>query len=113
MLLARAITQRYSTPTHNCLRTSSNTRNQVVIHDGRVDIQSKNVGYVGNGHYARDGPQPKVHDVKYFREHMLPTMKDEVGGNLNEEENDFMLDNHYGDDSLEELNASVILMAHI
>ncbi|GJX95689.1 hypothetical protein Tco_0351487 [Tanacetum coccineum] len=40
-------------------------------------------------------------------------MKDEVGGNLNEEENDFMLKNHYGDDSLEELNAAVILMARI
>ncbi|GKC03965.1 hypothetical protein Tco_0995575 [Tanacetum coccineum] len=49
MLLARAITQRYSTPTNNRLRTSSNTRIQVVIQDGRVDIQSKNVGYAGNG----------------------------------------------------------------
>ncbi|GJW77358.1 retrovirus-related pol polyprotein from transposon TNT 1-94 [Tanacetum coccineum] len=48
MLLARAITQRYSTPTNNRLRTSSNIRNQAVIHDGRVDIQSKNVGYAGN-----------------------------------------------------------------
>ncbi|GKB37918.1 hypothetical protein Tco_0882860 [Tanacetum coccineum] len=48
MLLARAITQRYSTPTNNRLRTSSNTRNQVVIQDGRVDIQSKNIGYAGN-----------------------------------------------------------------
>ncbi|GKF60264.1 retrovirus-related pol polyprotein from transposon TNT 1-94, partial [Tanacetum coccineum] len=49
MLSARAITQRYSTPTNNRLRTSSNTRNQVVIQDSRVDIQSKNVGYAGNG----------------------------------------------------------------
>ncbi|GJY59481.1 hypothetical protein Tco_0459373 [Tanacetum coccineum] len=44
---------------------------------------------------------------------MLLAMKDEVGGNLNEEENDFMLDNHYGDDSLEELNAIVIMMSRI
>ncbi|GJS38006.1 hypothetical protein Tco_0536388 [Tanacetum coccineum] len=65
MLLARAITQRDSTPTNNRLRTSSNTRNQAVIQD------------------------------------------DEAGGNLNEEENDSMLDNHYGDDSLKELNATV------
>ncbi|GJX30504.1 hypothetical protein Tco_0238583 [Tanacetum coccineum] len=86
MLLAREITQHYSTPTNNHLRTSSNTRNQAVIQDGRVDIQSKNVGYAGN---------------------------DEVGGNLNEEKNDFMLDNHYGDDSLEELKETVIMMAHI
>nr|GEV48662.1 putative nuclease HARBI1 [Tanacetum cinerariifolium] len=49
MLLARAITQKFSTPTNNHLRTSSNIRNQVVIHDGRVDIQTKNSGYGGNG----------------------------------------------------------------
>ncbi|GJR27351.1 hypothetical protein Tco_1103583 [Tanacetum coccineum] len=38
MLLARAITQRYSTPTNNRLRTLSNTRIQAVIQDGHVDI---------------------------------------------------------------------------
>ncbi|GKB46496.1 putative LRR receptor-like protein kinase [Tanacetum coccineum] len=38
-----------STPTNNRLRTSSNTRNQAVIQDGRVDIQTKNEGYGGNG----------------------------------------------------------------
>ncbi|GKE37739.1 hypothetical protein Tco_1461144 [Tanacetum coccineum] len=42
MLLARAITQKFSTPTNNHLRTSSNIRNQDVIHDGRFDIQTKN-----------------------------------------------------------------------
>ncbi|GKB02732.1 ACT domain-containing protein ACR8-like protein [Tanacetum coccineum] len=49
MLLAQAITQKFSTPTNNRLCTSSNTRNQVVIQDGRVDIQTKNEGYGGNG----------------------------------------------------------------
>ncbi|GJX13698.1 hypothetical protein Tco_0205456 [Tanacetum coccineum] len=49
MLLARAITQKFFTPTNNRLRTSSNTRNQAVIQDGRVDIQTKNEGYAGNG----------------------------------------------------------------
>ncbi|GJV72904.1 hypothetical protein Tco_1492899 [Tanacetum coccineum] len=44
---------------------------------------------------------------------MLLAMKDEARGNLNEEENDFMLDNAYGDDTLEELRAVVIMMAHI
>nr|GEV75401.1 hypothetical protein [Tanacetum cinerariifolium] len=38
-----------STPTNNRLRTSSNTRNQDVIQDGRVDIQTKNAGYGRNG----------------------------------------------------------------
>ncbi|GJZ68587.1 retrovirus-related pol polyprotein from transposon TNT 1-94, partial [Tanacetum coccineum] len=49
MLLARAITQKFSTPTNNRLCTSSNTRNQAVIQDGRVDIQTNNAGYGGNG----------------------------------------------------------------
>ncbi|GJR86758.1 retrovirus-related pol polyprotein from transposon TNT 1-94 [Tanacetum coccineum] len=136
--------------TNNRLRTSSNIRNQAVIHDGRVDIQTKNAGYgrngnknagrenrnqtanVGNGkvqqidesnqiiervpqtesnprrenvqcynynargHYACDCPKPKVHNAKYFREQMLLAMKDEAGGILNDEKNDFMLDNAYG-----------------
>ncbi|GKE32265.1 retrovirus-related pol polyprotein from transposon TNT 1-94, partial [Tanacetum coccineum] len=147
--------------------TSSNTRNQVVIQDGIVDIQTKNVGYGGNGnrnvrrqnrnqaanagngqvqqinesnqmvqrvprtesnlrrenvqcyncnsrgHYARDCPKPKVHDAKYFREHILIAMKYEALVTLNEEENDFMLDNAYGDGTLEELTAAVIMMARI
>ncbi|GKA49447.1 hypothetical protein Tco_0742520 [Tanacetum coccineum] len=48
MLLARAITQHYSTPTKNHLRTSSNTRNQAYVQDGWVDVQTKNVGNVGS-----------------------------------------------------------------
>ncbi|GJS20359.1 hypothetical protein Tco_0448991 [Tanacetum coccineum] len=48
MLLARAITYNLSAPTNNRLRTSSNTKNQAVIQDGRVDIQTKNAGYGGN-----------------------------------------------------------------
>ncbi|GJY15831.1 hypothetical protein Tco_0386253 [Tanacetum coccineum] len=40
-------------------------------------------------------------------------MKDEAGGNLNEEEDDFMLDNDYGDDTMKDLNVAVIKMAHI
>nr|GEU45912.1 hypothetical protein [Tanacetum cinerariifolium] len=76
MLLAQAITQCYFTPTNNRLHTSLNTRNQAVVQDGRVDIQSRNVGYVGNG-------------------------------------KDCMLDNAYGDNTLEELSATVIMMARV
>nr|GEZ24318.1 hypothetical protein [Tanacetum cinerariifolium] len=47
MLLAREITQKFSTPTNNRLRTSSNTRNQALIQDGKVDIQTKIEGYCG------------------------------------------------------------------
>ncbi|GJQ93065.1 retrovirus-related pol polyprotein from transposon TNT 1-94 [Tanacetum coccineum] len=126
---------KFSTPTNNRLRTSSNTKNQAVIQDGRVDIQTKNAGYGGNGnnnagrqnmnqelnagngndesHYARDCQKPKVCDAKYYREQMLLAMKDVARSNLNAEENDFMLDNSFGDETLEELTAVVIMMARI
>nr|GEV06588.1 hypothetical protein [Tanacetum cinerariifolium] len=77
----------------------------------KVDIQTKNAGYGGNGnrnarrqnknqaanarnglvqhidesHYAHDCPKPNFRDKKYFREQMLLAMKDEAGGTLNEE----------------------------
>ncbi|GKA60809.1 retrovirus-related pol polyprotein from transposon TNT 1-94 [Tanacetum coccineum] len=47
ILLARAITQRFSNPTNNRLRTSSNTRNQAIVQVGRVQIQSRNSGNDG------------------------------------------------------------------
>nr|GEW10185.1 hypothetical protein [Tanacetum cinerariifolium] len=122
--------------------TSVYERNKAVIQDGRVDIQSKNAGYAGNeydqnvkrvprtkstlgktnvqcyncngrGHYAHDCPKLRVRDAKYFREKMLLATKDEAGVRLDEEENDFMLDNVYGDNTLEELNAAVIMIARI
>ncbi|GJR20092.1 hypothetical protein Tco_0968619 [Tanacetum coccineum] len=134
--------------------------NQVVIQDGRVDIETKNAGYGGNGnrnagrqnrnqafnagnglthndesnqivqrvprtesnprkanvqcykcngkgHYACDCQKPRVRDAKFFREQMLLAMKDEARSNLKDEENDFMLDNSYGDETLEELTIAV------
>ncbi|GJS50932.1 retrovirus-related pol polyprotein from transposon TNT 1-94 [Tanacetum coccineum] len=137
--------------------------NQAVIQDGRVDIQTKNAGYGGNGnknarrqsrnqafnagngnddsnqiiqraprtestrrkanvqcynciekgHYARDCLKPRVHDAKYFREQILLAMKDEAGSNLSNEEKDFMLVTSYGDETMEELTAIVMLMARI
>ncbi|GJV93782.1 hypothetical protein Tco_1541595 [Tanacetum coccineum] len=44
---------------------------------------------------------------------MLLAMKDEAGSNPKDEENDFMLDNSYGDETLEELAVVVIIMARI
>ncbi|GJX34300.1 retrovirus-related pol polyprotein from transposon TNT 1-94 [Tanacetum coccineum] len=76
-------------------RTSSNTRNQAYVQDGRVDVQENNVGNVSSagrntghnvgssgtgaycynynemGHYARECPKPKVHDSNYFKQQML------------------------------------------
>nr|GEU29673.1 hypothetical protein [Tanacetum cinerariifolium] len=98
MLLARAITQRYSTPTNNRLHTSSNTRRS----------NRNQIATAGNGMVQHIEANDHI-----IQEHMLSAMKDEAGGNLNEEGNEFMHDNHYGDDSLEELNITAIMMAHI
>ncbi|GJZ45152.1 copia protein [Tanacetum coccineum] len=65
------------------------------------------------GHYAHDCQKPKVYDAKYFREQMLLAMKDEARRHLSNEENDFMLDTTYGEESLDELTASVMLMARL
>ncbi|GJU52522.1 hypothetical protein Tco_1226236 [Tanacetum coccineum] len=67
----------------------------------------------GKGHYAREYPKSRVRDAKYFKEQMLLATKDEAGVHLYEYENDFMLNNAYGDNTLEELNAAVIMMARI
>ncbi|GJR22060.1 hypothetical protein Tco_0970587 [Tanacetum coccineum] len=115
MILARAITQRYSNPTNNRLRTSSNTINQEIVQTDIVNIQSRNSGndgrntrrsYVqdeiieGNnvqndtgekGHYSRNYPKPKVRDSKYFMEQMLLAKQDEAGVNLTDEHNEFLV----------------------
>ncbi|GJR23449.1 retrovirus-related pol polyprotein from transposon TNT 1-94 [Tanacetum coccineum] len=44
---------------------------------------------------------------------MLLAMKDKAGSNLTNEENDFMLDTSYGEETMEELIATVMLMARI
>nr|GEV95351.1 hypothetical protein [Tanacetum cinerariifolium] len=44
---------------------------------------------------------------------MLLAIKDEVGSHLSNEENDFVLDDAYGEESLDELTASIMLMAQL
>nr|GEY32250.1 hypothetical protein [Tanacetum cinerariifolium]GFA92868.1 hypothetical protein [Tanacetum cinerariifolium] len=110
MLLARAITQKFSTPTNNRLRTSSNTKNQARVPRTESNPRKENVqcyNYNEKGHYAHDCQKPRVRDAKYFREQMLLAMKDEAESNLNAKENDFMLDNYFGDEILEELTTAV------
>ncbi|GJW44374.1 gag-pol polyprotein, partial [Tanacetum coccineum] len=120
ILLARAITQRFSNLTNNCLRTSSNTRNQAIIQGDRVNIQSRNSGNDGRntrrttvnvqcynsskkGHYARNCPNPRVRDSKYFMEQMLLAKQDEAGVIFTDEQNDFLFANASRMEEIEEL----------
>ncbi|GKB94988.1 hypothetical protein Tco_0981125 [Tanacetum coccineum] len=132
MLLARAISQKFSTPTNNHLRILSNTRNQALVQDDRVDLQTKNAGYGGNANKnagrqnrnqafnAGNGNDESNQIVQRVpRTESTPgkanvqSMKEESGSNLNNKENDFMLDTSYGEETMEELTAIVMLMARI
>ncbi|GKA66395.1 retrovirus-related pol polyprotein from transposon TNT 1-94 [Tanacetum coccineum] len=139
MLLSRAITQKFSTPTNNLLRYGGNSnrnawrqnRNQT-FNTGNVNDESNQIVqrvprtesnprkanvqcYNCNekGHNAHECLKPSVRDAKYFIEKMFSAMKDEARSNLNAKENDFMFDNSFGDETLEELTVAVIMMARI
>ncbi|GKA98779.1 retrovirus-related pol polyprotein from transposon TNT 1-94 [Tanacetum coccineum] len=122
LLLARAITQKFSIPTNNRLRTSSNTRNQAIIQGDRVNIQSRNSGNTSTvqcyncsekGHYARNYPKPRVRDSKYFMEQMLLAKQDEAGVILTDEQNDFLFADGSRMEEIEELSANICLITRI
>ncbi|GJY99424.1 integrase, catalytic region, zinc finger, CCHC-type containing protein [Tanacetum coccineum] len=96
LLLPQAITQKFSTPTNN--------RNTLTI-------QCYNCN--GKGHYARNCPEPRVRDSKYFMEQMLLAKKDEAGVILTNEQNDFLFDDASRMEEIEELSANICLMARI
>ncbi|GJR68060.1 hypothetical protein Tco_0014125 [Tanacetum coccineum] len=92
MLLARAISQKFSTPTNNHLCASFNTRNQAVRETelkGLMQVM-KAIRLFSVFH--------ELSLIQYLREQMLLAMKDEAESNLSNEENDFMLDTSYGED---------------
>nr|GEV05263.1 retrovirus-related Pol polyprotein from transposon TNT 1-94 [Tanacetum cinerariifolium] len=93
--------------------TRNDESNQIIQRVPRIEsnLGKTNVQYYNcnkKGHYARDCQKPKVHDAKYFKEQMLLAIKDEAGSNLKDKENDFMLDNSYGDETLEELTVAAV-----
>ncbi|GJU45811.1 retrovirus-related pol polyprotein from transposon TNT 1-94 [Tanacetum coccineum] len=134
LLLARAITQNFSTPTNNRLRTSSNTRNQAIIQGDRGSNAPNEIGNVqralrtsssgntstvqcyncsGKGHYARNCPKPRIRDSKYFMKQMLLAKQDEAGVILTDEQNDFLFADASRMEEIEELSANICLMARI
>ncbi|GJU33354.1 hypothetical protein Tco_1176943 [Tanacetum coccineum] len=98
MLLAKAITQQYFTPTNNCLHASSNTHNQVYVQDGCVNVQSKNVGNAGNAGRNTGRVVGNSRNATY-------------GQQANE--NDFLLVDVPDSEELEELNETCIMMARL
>nr|GEX60872.1 reverse transcriptase domain-containing protein [Tanacetum cinerariifolium] len=69
MLLAHVITQRYSTPVNNQLRSSLNTRNQEVVQADIVNIQRRNVsddGRISRRSYNVQEESTKVSSVNAF-----------------------------------------------
>ncbi|GJV49218.1 hypothetical protein Tco_1439430 [Tanacetum coccineum] len=98
----------------NCLKPEWSKYVVMVYHnqtgdtDGRVDIQIKNTRYGGNGN--RNAGRQNKNQV--FNAGNGLTQNDERR-NLKDKENDFMLDNFYGDETLKELTTIVITMARI
>nr|GEW11385.1 hypothetical protein [Tanacetum cinerariifolium] len=77
----------------------------VTLHDKRIVMQVtlhyEAIVMQVTLHDKRIVMQVTLHYKAIVMEQMLLAMKDEARGTLNEEENDFMLDNAYGDETLE------------
>ncbi|GJR03659.1 retrovirus-related pol polyprotein from transposon TNT 1-94 [Tanacetum coccineum] len=91
LLLARAITQKFSTPTNNRLRTiqyqkpSNHSKRQGEY--SKLELWTLRTSSLGNtltvqcyncsgkGHYAGNCPKPRVRDSKYFMEQMMEEIR--------------------------------------
>ncbi|GKE68205.1 hypothetical protein Tco_1526277 [Tanacetum coccineum] len=125
------LTQSYKTylpQTNNQLRTSSNTRNQATVQDGRVVVQNvqgrQNRGQGNNawgacaaGHIARNCTQPKrPQNSEYFKDKMLLIQAQENGVALNEEQLLFIAADDcdaFDSDVDEAPNAQTMFMANL
>ncbi|GJZ97481.1 hypothetical protein Tco_0669934 [Tanacetum coccineum] len=130
ILLARAITQRFSNPTNNRLCTSSNTRNQAIVQADKVNIQSKNSGNDGrntrrlyvqeeiiegnNVHNDAGNIQRTLQTTSSgTAANMLLAKQDKAGVTLTNEQNDFLVADATRMEEIEELSANICLMARI
>ncbi|GKE40222.1 retrovirus-related pol polyprotein from transposon TNT 1-94 [Tanacetum coccineum] len=92
--LSTVVSSRFPS-TNNQLRTSSNSRQQATIQDGRVTVQQvvKCFNCQGEGHMARQCSQPKrKRDATWFRDKVLLVEAQGSGKVLNREELDFLAD---------------------
>nr|GEU69570.1 retrovirus-related Pol polyprotein from transposon TNT 1-94 [Tanacetum cinerariifolium] len=99
--------------TNNQLRTSSNTRNQATVQDGRVVVQNIQ-GRQNRGYIARNCTQPKhPQNSKYYKDKMLLMQAQENGVALDAEQLLFLAggqDNAIDDDAL---TAQTMFMANL
>ncbi|GJU78610.1 hypothetical protein Tco_1275680 [Tanacetum coccineum] len=114
MFLTTAISSRYP-PTNNQLRTSSNTRIQANIQDGRVVVQNvKGRQTQWEGHYTKQCTTKKrAKDSEWFKEKMLLAQKQEARIKINDDQQDFLADGLEASNSdckELKLNATSILM---
>ncbi|GJZ26497.1 hypothetical protein Tco_0570750 [Tanacetum coccineum] len=124
LLLARAITQNFSTPTNNHLRTLSNTRNQSIIQGDRVIIQSRNSDNAGRNNRRAYVQEEIVEGSNALNEtgNVQRTLRtsssgntstDEAGVILTNEENDFFFADASRIEEIKELSVNICLMARI
>ncbi|GKB89478.1 retrovirus-related pol polyprotein from transposon TNT 1-94 [Tanacetum coccineum] len=130
ILLARVITQRFSNPTNNRLRTSSNTINQAIVQADRVNIQSRNSGndgrntrrsYVQEEIIEGNNIQNDAGNIQRtlrttssgYAVNMLLEKQDEAGVTLTNEQNDFLVADATWMEEIEELSANICLVARI
>ncbi|GKD09150.1 hypothetical protein Tco_1188835 [Tanacetum coccineum] len=105
ILLARAITQRFSNLTNNRIMAEIQDVHMFKRKSLRVTIEK--------GHYACNCPKPRVRDSKYFMEQMLLAKKDEAGVILTDEQNDFLFTDVSRMYEIKELSENICLMARI
>ncbi|GJY02951.1 hypothetical protein Tco_0361103 [Tanacetum coccineum] len=90
----------------NIQRTLRNVSSRTI-----ANVQCYN--YSEKGHYARNYPNLRVMDSKYFMEQMLLAKQDEARVILTDEQNDFLFADASRIEEIKELSANICLMARI